>query len=167
MMHGNLTASLGTPIVPKGRMGERFDCGDGRMWTAREIALQTGCELSTIYARIPNGWTGVDLLRGLRQKLFDCGDETLTIKQIMERTGLGETAVRNRLARGVRGRALLRKERKNLAAPRSATMVIACRLADAYPHRLPTTKEIRALYPMEPATAERWLAALRAARARA
>ena len=45
-------------------------------------------------------------------------------------------------------------------------MVLAIRIADAFPDRLPTTKEIRKLYPMAEQTAERWLTAVRAARLR-
>lgn len=164
-----LTASLGyTGRAYKPRRGNRFDVGDGRALTAREISLETGIDPSAIYARIKNGWRGSDLLRPYRRKLFDCGGgEKLTIKQIMQRTGLGEAAVRSRISRGVKGRALLRKERKDLAAPRSSTMVLAIRLADEFPDRLPTTKEIRQLYPMCEQTAERWLTTMRAARERA
>lgn len=138
------------------------------MMTAREIALTINCDPSAIYGRLQSGERGPALLRPIRRKLFDCGGgEMLTISQIIRRTGLSESAVRSRISRGVKGAALLRKERKDMAAPRSSTMVLACRLADAYPDRLPTTKEIRQLYPMVEQTAERWLTALREARAKA
>lgn len=162
-----LAASLGyTGRAYRPRRGERFDVGGGRMLTARAIALEAGCDVSAIYCRIAAGDTGSALLRPRRCKQFDCGGEMLTIKQIMQRTGLAESAVRSRISRGVKGAALLRKERKDAAAPRSSTMVIAIRVADEYPDRLPTTKELRALYPMSAAAAERWLAAVRAARAK-
>ena len=167
-MNAILAPSLGyTGRAYRPRKGERFDAGDGRMMTVREITLATGLDPSTIYARLGKGERGLDLLRPLNRKLFDCGNgERLTINEIILRTGLSESAVRSRISRGVKGKALLRKERKDAAAPRSSTMVIACRLADVYPDRFPTTKEIRALYPMCPQSAERWLAAFRAARAR-
>ena len=154
----------GKPYKP--RSGQRYDVG-GRMMSVREIAFASSTNVSVIYARIASGESGTALLRPLRCKVHDCGGELLTIKQIMARTGLGEAAVRSRISRGVKGAALLRKERKDAAAPRSSTMVIACRLADEYPHELPTTKEIRALYPMGVASAERWRRALQAARERA
>ena len=162
-----LTASLGyTGRAYKPRKGVRHDVGNGRMMTVCEIALASGTNTAAIYGRIANGDTGETLLRPLRSKQFDCGGELLTIKQIMIRTGLGEAAVRSRISRGRNGKELLRKERRDMAAPRSSTMVIACRLADDFPHDLPTTKEIRALYPMSAQSAERWRTALRAARAR-
>jgi hypothetical protein len=163
-----LVASLGYTGRPyRRRGGERYDVGNGVMMTVSEISMASGCDRSTIYGRIAAGDTGPALLRPLRAKLFDCGGEMLTIKQIMARTGLSEPSVRSRISRGVKGGALLKKERRDMAAPRSSTMVLACRLADAFPDRLPTTKEIRRLYPMAEGTAERWLAALRAARDRA
>ena len=150
------------------RGGERHDVGGGRMLTVRQIALQSGCEPSAIYARLHRGVTGVALLASRVTKLYDCGNgQKLTVKQIMQRTGLGEASVRSRISRGVTGRDLLRKERRDAAAPRSSTMVLAIRIADAYPDRLPTTKEIRALHPMSVGAAERWRRALQAARARA
>ena len=162
-----LAPSLGIRRAYKPRAGTRHDVGGGVKMTAREIALASGLNPSAVYARLKHGDTGETLLRPLRQKLFDCGGgEMLTIKQVMQRTGLSESSVRSRISRGVTGRALLRKERRDAAAPRSSTMVIACRLADAYPDRLPTTREIRELYPMTATSAERWLVALRAARAK-
>lgn len=164
-MNAILAPSLGRTCEPlRTRRAQRFDTGTGHRMTVSEIARATGCTDSSIYARIETGDTGPALLRPRRCKLFDAGGELLSIKQIMQRTGLGETAVRARIARGATGRALLRKGRKDAAAPRSSTMVIACRLADRYPDRLPTTKEIRAIYPMTRQSAERWLTALRAAR---
>lgn len=161
-----LTASLGYTGRPyAARGGERHDVGDGRRLTVREIALEARCDVSAVYARLAKGWTGRKLLVPTRRKLFDCGGgRMLTIKEIMLQTGLGESAVRTRISRGVKGSALLRRERRNLAAPRSSTMVIACRLADQFPDRLPTTREIRRIYPMCDQTAERWRTALRAAR---
>lgn len=149
----------------KHRNGQRYDI-DGRMMTVREIALASATNVSVIYARLASGETGTALLRPLRCKVYDCGGELLTIKQMMQRTGLGEAAVRSRISRGVKGAALLRKERKDAAAPRSSTMLIACRLADQYPDDIPTTKQIRKLYPMGAASAERWRRALQAARDR-
>ena len=166
-MNEVMSPSLGVMQAYKRRAGNRHCVGDGRKMTVREISQATGCDASAIYARIQHGWKGSDLLRPYRQKLFDCGGQMLTIKQIMQATGLSEAAVRARIARGKKGKALLRKERKNVAAPRSSTMVIACRIADEYPDRLPTTKEIRELYPMAAQSAERWLTALREARKRA
>lgn len=166
-MNAVLTPLIGcAPKRRKGRPGRLIDVGDGRRLTARQIALETGCGVSAVHARIAAGQQGRELLRPRRAKVFDCGGEFLTVKEIMLRTGLGESAVRARISRGVTGKALLRKERRDAAAPRSSTMVIACRLADSYPDRLPTTREIRQIYPMSPQSAERWLTALRAARSR-
>lgn len=160
-----LTASLGISRPYRVRGGERFDVGGGRKMTVREIAMASGCNVSAIYARIQSGWEGEDLLRPHRAKLYDCGNgRRLTIRQIQQRTGLSENSVRSRISRGITGVDLLLKGRRDMAAPRSSTMVLACRLADAYPDRLPTTKEIRKLYPMCEQTAERWLTAMRAAR---
>lgn len=167
-MNAVFAGSLGyTGRRYKSRNGARHDVGDGRLLTAREIALLTGCNVSAIYGRIENGDTGASLLRPLRCKRYDCGGESLTVKQIMQRTGLGETAVRSRISRGMKGAELLRHGRRDMAVPRSPSMVVACRLAAAFPSRLPTTKEIRAVQPMSAGAAERWLAALRAARDRA
>lgn len=165
-MNAILSASLGyTGRRYKCRNGTRHDVGNGRMMTVREIALASGTNTSAIYGRLAKGDTGARLLRPLRLHTFDCGNgELLTIPQIMERTGLGESAIRSRISRGVKGKALLRRERRDMAAPRSSTMVIACRLAAEFPDCLPTTKEIRAIYPMSAGAAERWLATFRAAR---
>ena len=162
-----LTGLLGLRYPNKSRGCKLHDVGDGRWMTARQIAAEARCDVSLIHSRIHAGKTGAELLKPRRVKLFDCGGELLTVAQIRQRTGLGEAAVYSRIARGVTGKALLRKERRDLAAPRSSTMVVACRLADAYPDRLPTTAEIRKLYPMCAQSAERWLAALRAAREKA
>lgn len=166
-MNMSFGASLGTVARRKGRAGKLYDVGGGRMISARQIAMETGCQVTTVHARVQHGWKGADLLRPRREMLYDCGGgEFLTVKEIMRKTGLGESTVRSRMARGAKGKDLLRKERKDMAAPRSSTMVLACKLADAFPDRLPTTKEIRRMYPMAEGTAERWLAALRAARER-
>lgn len=150
-----------------GRQPKHYNCGKHGLLTAQQIAKIAGCDTSEIYGRIANGDKGEALVRPLRSKLFDCGNgEMLTIKQIMQRTGLGETAVRSRISRGSKGKALLRKERRNMAAPRSSTQLIACLIADAFPHELPTTKDIRAVYPMCEQSAERWLTVFRAARAK-
>lgn len=161
-----LAGTLSTPADYLPRKGERHDCGDGVMRTASEIALITGCGVSAVHARIANGWTGADLLREKRTKLYDCGKERLSIRQIAERAGVSEASIRSRIARGVRGRNLLLKggDRWEPAAPRHPSMVLACRLADAFPDQLPTTAEIRRLQPMSPQSAERWRNALRAAR---
>lgn len=163
-MNAVLAPMLGIRHAYRPRKGERFDVGDGRVMTVREIVLASGTNPSAIYSRLKRGETGEKLLRPLRRKLYDVGDRRMTLGQIMQSTGLSESAARSRISRGVTGAALLRKGRHDMAAPRSSTMVIACRLADAYPDRLPTTREIRAIYPMTPTSAERWLAALRAAR---
>lgn len=164
-----LTASLGyTGRAYRRRQGKTFDVGDGRRMTARQIALATGLTTSAVYGRLENGDSGAQLFRPVRCKAYDCGNGLmLTIKEIQQRTGISEAAVRSRISRGVKGAAMLRKERRDAAAPRSSTVVIACRIADKFPDRLPTTKEIRALYPMSAQSAERWLTAFRAARQRA
>lgn len=167
-MNNSMTASIGRVTRRKGPSGKLYDVGGGRMISARQIALETGCQPTAIHARLERGWRGPDLLRPRREMVYDCGGgEMLTVREIMRKTGLGESTVRSRMARGAKGKDLLRKERKDMAAPRSSTMVLACKLADAFPDRLPTTKEIRRLYPMAEGTAERWLSALRAARDRA
>lgn len=164
-----LTASLGyTGRKNRRRHGETFDVGDGRRMTARQIALATGLNVSAIYGRLEKGDRGAQLFRPARRKAYDCGGGLmLTVKEIQARTGISEASVRSRISRGVTGAALLRKERRDAAAPRSSTVVVACRIADMYPDRLPTTKEIRALYPMSAQSAARWLTAFRVARARA
>lgn len=166
-----LTPSLGTPTIgPRHRVlggakrAAEYDVGDGRRMTARQMARHSGVDLPTIYARLRRGVRGADLLLPKRAKRYDVGGgELLTIHQIMLRTDLSKAAIQSRLSRGVTGADLLRRERKDLAAPRSSTMVLACRLALAFPDRVPTTKQIRALRPMTPDAAERWQAAYRAA----
>ena len=162
-----LTGQLGIRYPYKSRGGAKHDVGGGRMLTARQIAMESGCPPTTIYARLHAGVTGPDLLRPLRVKLYDVGGgERLTISQIARRTGLAADSIRSRMSRGVKGAALLRKERRDMAAPRSSTMTIALRLADQFPDALPTTAQIRKVYPMSDTSAERWLAAMRDARAR-
>lgn len=161
-----VVAMLGIARPYKRRKGRMHDVGGGRRLTVSQIAYEVGCRPTTIHGRIAAGESGSVLMRPLRRKLFDCGGEMLTVSQIMRRTGLSDGAVRSRISRGLKGAELLRRERKDAAAPRSSTMVLALRIADAFPDRLPTTKEIRKLYPMTPQTAERWLASVKAARER-
>jgi transposase len=161
-----ISASIGMVADYRPRRGARYDCGDGVLRTVQQIARHTNCDVSAVYARIAKGWTGQDLLRQRQTKLYDCGGERLSVKQISVRTGVSEATVYNRLARGLRGKELLMKktDRRDRATPRSPGMVLACKLADAFPDRLPTTAEIRKLHPMAAQTAERWRTALRAAR---
>ncbi len=160
-----LAPTLGIMRPYRARGGELHDVGNGRRLTARQIAMEARLEPSLVYSRLKRGVTGDELLRPKRLKFFDVGNgEKLTVSQIMQRTGLSEASVRSRISRGYTGKRLLQKGRKDMAAPRSSTMILAVRLADAFPDRLPTTKEIRKLYPMCAQTAERWLAAMRAAR---
>lgn len=161
-----LAAHLGNLRVYKPCAGARHDVGGGLMLTVSQIAKRSGCQPTTIYARINAGRMGAELLRPSRVKSYPVGDELMTISEISERTGLAADSIRSRLARGVKGRGLLRKERRDLAAPRSSTMTLAIRLADRFPSRLPTTAEIRKLYPMSAQSAERWLTSLREARRR-
>lgn len=165
-MSAMLTPTLGNASGYTPKPGARHDCGDGVWRTVSEIAAETGCTWSAIHARIAKGWTGKDLLRQRCRRLYDCGGEVLSVQQIAARAGVSESSIHTRLARGVRGKGLLVKAgcRRDQAGPRSPTMVLACRLADAFPDELPTTAEIRRMQPMSAQTAERWRTALRAAR---
>lgn len=162
----NIIASIDGRGQNKRSNAMRFDCGDGVMRTAQQIARIANCDVSAIYARIAKGWMGIDLIRQRQTKLIDCGSERLPVKEIARRTGVSEATVYNRIARGMRGKELLMRktDRRAHGGPRSPTVVLAVKLADAFPDRLPTTAEIRKLHPMVPQTAERWRNALRAAR---
>lgn len=108
-----------------------------------------------------------------RLRRFDCGSRgKLTVRQIAALAGVTEKAIWGRIARKV--------SPENLTAPpyqsvrgeirtacRSPVVVIACRLAKAFPDRLPTVEEIMRVQPMVRRGALRWRQALDEARRRA
>ena len=93
------------------------------------------------------------------------GGEMLTSREIAERIGGTQHNVRTRVAKGWKGEALLVPvfERRKPGKPRAATAVIAYTLARTFGSRIPTTKEIRDLYPMEESTAAHWRNTIREA----
>ena len=100
-----------------------------------------------------------------KRKTYDCGRHgRLTVPMIAMLAGVSKEAVYQRLRKGLRGEALCapahesqRGVRKPCTKP---TMVVACRLVRAFPHRVPTVKEIVAVHPMTERNAQRWRQAL-------
>lgn len=113
----NLKCSLvvpqGIPTYRKiGRKPQRFDVGNGRMWTAQQIARHTGLKVLSVYRRMARGVTGEALLRpaaGWRIPLDVGGGKTMTAGEIAAQLGLHQSSVSIRISRGLRGRALLGK----------------------------------------------------------
>lgn len=99
-------------------------------------------------------------------KLYDVGDGVMmTGRQIAEKIKSTNGTVRSRWAKGWRGPALLLPpgDRRKKSKPRTTTAVNAYALALRFGARVPTTREIHAVFPMCNASAMYWRNAIRAA----
>ncbi|HRP74550.1 MAG TPA: hypothetical protein PKZ27_03080 [Rhodocyclaceae bacterium] len=89
----------------------------------------------------------------------DMGDgQMLTTREIARVIGGTPHNVRARLAKGWKGEALLTPlgERRRIGKPKGQTQVIAYKLAVHFKHRIPSTKEIMTVHPMEESNACYW-----------
>lgn len=86
------------------------------------------------------------------------GNEWLTSRQIARIIGGTPHNVRARIALGWKGEALLTPlgQRKRTGKPKGHTQVVAYKLALKFGRRIPTTKEIIAVHPMEESNACYW-----------
>ena len=108
---------------------------------------------------------------GCAPELYDCGRHgKLSVTAIAKLAGITGPGVRARIRRGETGAKLCRhqtqarREGWRIRGCSSWTMVTACRLALAFPHTLPTTREIMAIRPMSRGAATQWRSAMRDAR---
>lgn len=100
-----------------------------------------------------------------RGRRFDCGKYgMLSAKRIAALTGTTTEAVWQRVKAGVTGEALcapkyeaLRGAKRKCTRP---TVVVAMKLARAFPDRVPTIAEIRRVHPMGERNAMRWRQAM-------
>jgi len=99
--------------------------------------------------------------RKAKGRTFDCGRfGKLTAKEIAALTGMSREGVWQRVRKGVTGAALcepkhdaLRKAKEKCSKP---VVMIAVKLARAFPHKVPSLKEIQAAHPMCARNAMRW-----------
>lgn len=102
---------------------------------------------------------------GRRGQLHDCGKYgKLSVGQIARIAGVTTEAIRHRVNTGVKGAALCAPYKTNYrrtASCRNPSLIIAVKLATAFPHRAPTTEEIRKVHPMSRTAATRWRSAFR------
>lgn len=89
----------------------------------------------------------------------------LTTREIAKIIGGTPHNVRARISKGWKGEHLLVPlfERRRLGVARTTTQVIALKLAHAYPHKIPTVKQIQQVHPMSNATARYWRNAIKLA----
>jgi hypothetical protein len=94
-------------------------------------------------------------------RTFDCGSYgKLTAKEIAALTGMSREGVWQRVRHGVKGDALCapkhdskRQAKEKCSKP---VVLIAVKLARAFPHKVPSLKEIQAAHPMCERNAMRW-----------
>lgn len=92
---------------------------------------------------------------------FDCGSYgKLRAPEIARITGMSREGVWQRVRHGVKGEALCapkheasRQAKEKCSKP---VVLIAVKLARAFPHKVPTLKEIQAAHPMCERNAMRW-----------
>jgi hypothetical protein len=94
-------------------------------------------------------------------RTFDCGKfGKLRAPEIAKITGMSREGVWQRVRHGVKGEALCapKHESKRHAKEKCSKPVvrIAVKLARAFPHKVPTLKEIQAAHPMCERNAMRW-----------
>lgn len=100
--------------------------------------------------------------RGPQGRKYDCGKHgKLTTRQIATAAGISIHAARHRVNVGMKGEALVAPRWESLrnvnkAKCRRPSLLTACRIARAFPDRVPTIKELQAVYPMSHASALRW-----------
>lgn len=109
-------------------------------------------------------------IRKARARKYDCGKHgKLTVSQIARLAGTTNKAIYQRIKRGFVGERLceLKYEgRRKIRRPCSnPTILIAVRLANAFPDRVPTAKEIAEVHPMSEGNAMRWRRAFAEVRA--
>ncbi|MFD0738268.1 hypothetical protein ACFQZQ_03055 [Lysobacter koreensis] len=97
-----------------------------------------------------------------RGKLHACGRHgKLTARQIADLAGVCVETIRARIKAGVVGPSLVApawdsKRGQVKAQCRRPALLTACKLARAFPDRVPNTREIQALQPMSRSSALRW-----------
>jgi len=109
-------------------------------------------------------------IRKARGRKYDCGKHgKLTVSQIARLAGTTNKAIYQRIKRGFvceRLCELKYEGRRKIRRPCSnPTILIAVRLANAFPDRVPTTKEIVEVHPMCERNAMRWRQAFAEVRA--
>jgi len=164
-MNAILSPALGIRAVAARRPSKHaklIDLGDGRHMTVRHIAATAGIDITTALKRIKDGDRGDHLLRPARQAIYDVGNgQRMTLPEIMAHTGLSAGAIRKRISDGETGEALLRVGRRRPMKPRSPTMVLAFKLARAFPDRVPSVAEVMEAHPMSESAALEWIAVIR------
>lgn len=101
-----------------------------------------------------------------RPKRYDVGGgEMLTVREIADLVGVNYGTIRQRISVGWEGPHLLlpKGDRRKPRKPRTRSMLIACTLAIEFGRRLPTTQQIREVFPMEADAAEDWRVVYKAA----
>lgn len=130
--------------------------------------------LGTVIDQLPSPAAGEVRDRvpmGRRPRTYDCGKHgRLTVRQIADVAGITVHGVQVRLRRGWKGAQLCLhvSESRRIGWRKrgcsSPVMVLAVRLALAFPDQLPTADQIRAAHPMTRDNATRWRSAIRDAR---
>ena len=100
-----------------------------------------------------------------RGRKFNCGKYgELTAKQISQLAGISKEAVWQRVRAGYNGAALVAPKHESLrkakAPCRRPTVLVAMKLARAFPDRVPSIREIRKVHPMCERNAMRWRQAM-------
>lgn len=119
----------------------------------------------------PQKWTG----KGRPGRKFDCGAcGALTVAEMIKVSGLAESSIRNRIARGVVGVRLIAPRQQGVRGhadyveglhldPVAVRLHKAILIGRAFAARVPTVHELKSRYGMSRATAYRWRAAIAAA----
>lgn len=111
---------------------------------------------------------------GRKPRRHDCGEHGwLTAREIAEHTGLTETTIHNRIARGIKGAALLAPHDRFASRARARTqwtdkgmhtagtitLAVALRLVRMFPDHPPSVQQLQDKFGVCRATAYRWRAA--------
>ena len=117
--------------------------------------MNTGFGTATLKPRAPRD-------RGRR---FDCGRYgKLSAKQIAQMTGMSREGVWQRVNAGFKGEDLCQPKHQSLRKAKETckrpVVVVAVKLARAFPDRVPTLEEIRKVHAMGDRNAMRWRQAL-------
>lgn len=95
-------------------------------------------------------------------KEYDCGSHgMLTVADMSRKSGVSKEAIRLRMKNGWRGADLLmpaHEMKRNIVrkAPRKHVVLAAVKIARAFPHGIPTVKQIMKVHPMGERNALRW-----------
>lgn len=108
---------------------------------------------------------GTPQIKRGRVKLYDCGKHgKLTARQIADRAGISVFTVYDRVRRKWPPADLAEPahalQRQKADIPRMPCVITAVRIARAFPNRVPSVREIRAVAPMCVVAARRWQRAL-------